>query len=89
MLNARGILVHPHEFDRVWVDSARALGLNRLGLHPVGGENAAQSLQDLLDRRAQLMPIMDYAHENGLAVEYEMHALSWLLPRSLFAAHPD
>lgn len=49
MFAYRGLLVHPHELDEVWIDQCLSLGLNMIGLHPVGGRQADQSLQGLLD----------------------------------------
>ena len=66
-------------------------GLNTLGLHPVGGENAAESLKRLLELqedpafREKLTSVRSF----GMQVEYEMHALRFLVPASLFSAHPD
>lgn len=85
----RGILVHPQELDTVWLEEAAALGLNVIGLHPVGGRAADQSLDDLLRSRDRLAPMLDRARSMGIRVEYEMHALSRLLPRAGFAKHPE
>lgn len=91
MLTHRGLLVHPYELDDHWLDTCASLHLNVLGLHPVGGKQADQSLQALIDMRnnPDFKRLLDRAGTLGLSVEYEMHALSWLVPRSLFADHPD
>lgn len=85
------LLVHPDEFTDRWIGRAAGLGLDVLGIHPVGGGGADKSLADLLARletpafRARI----DAARARGLAVEYEMHAASWLLPRTLFEEHSE
>lgn len=87
----RTLLVHPDEFTGKWIGRAAALGVDGLSIHPVGGRDAARSLEDLL---AQLetpayRSRIDAARARGLEVGYEMHAAGWLLPRSLFNAHPE
>ena len=87
----RGILVHPQELDGQWIDDAAQAGLNVLGLHPPGGVHAAQTLEEAIrlhgtDRFQKLLLRAQSAH---LTVEYEAHALGWLLPREMFSAHPD
>ena len=48
----RGIIVHPEELTREWIDRMADAGLNALGLHPVGGVHADQSLQRAIDLHA-------------------------------------
>ena len=33
--------------------------------------------------------LKDYAHSRGLEVEYEVHAMGYLLDRNLFETHPE
>ena len=91
MFAYRGLLVHPHELDAVWIDQCLSLGLNMIGLHPVGGRQADQSLQGLLDQHGDedFRLLLDRARCAGLLVNHEMHALSYLVPRSLAGEHPD
>jgi len=91
MLTHRGLLVHPHELDAQWLNTCASLGLNVIGLHPPGGVRANETLQSLLDlhREPGFRALLRQAGAMGLVVEYEMHALSWLVPRSMAAEHPD
>ena len=91
MITHRGLLVHPYELDDNWLDKCVSLGLNVIGLHPVGGKKADESLQALLDMQHEpaFERLLARASSLGLKVEHEMHALSWLVPRSLFAENPD
>jgi len=89
MIETRGILFHPQELDERWLERAAALGLNVIGLHPVGGVKADETLRAMLDGRDEMAPLLAKARAMGLKVEYEMHALSYLLPRTLFEEHPD
>lgn len=59
-----------------------------LGLHPVGGAESDAHVQQMLERQAQMRPLMNRARAMGITIEYEMHVLSYLMPRSLFAEHP-
>ena len=91
MFTYRGLLVHPHEWDETWLEQCLALKLNMVGLHPVGGRRADESLQALLDLHASpaFRASLDRARAAGLMVNHEMHALSWLVPRTMAAEHPD
>lgn len=90
MRERRGIIIHPEELDVTWPDRLKAAGLNVLGLHPVGGQEACASLERALYHR--LLPetrrLFSQFNRMGIEVEYEAHAMSWLLPRVLFASAP-
>ena len=91
VLAATALLVHPDEFNERWVDRAVKLGVDVLGIHPAGGGTADKSLEDLLREieTSEFRAKVDAAKRRGLKVEYEMHVASWLLPRILFAEHPE
>ena len=85
------IIVHPDELSKGWIDKAVRAGIGAIGIHPVGGNLAAQSLENLLrqTKTPEFRRLIDYAHEQGLIVEYEFHAMGYLLPRDLFETHPE
>lgn len=85
------ILIHTEELNRRWIDRMAEQGVNILGLHPVGGRNAAASLEHLVSelQTPHFRALLDYAAERGLEIEYEMHAASYLMPRRLFETHPE
>ncbi len=91
MIQRRGVIIHPHELSESWLKQAQVLQLNVLGLHPPGGPDAASNLAMMLEdlRTQRMQRLLDQAQTMGLTIEYEMHAVSYLLPRSLFASHPD
>lgn len=89
MIERRGIVIHPHELDDAWLNRCLDLRLNVLGLHPVGGLDADRSLRAMLDDLKHLQPLIDKARRMGICVEYEMHALSYLMPKTLFDKHPE
>jgi len=87
----KGVLVHPQELSVRWIEQAVREGIDVLGLHPVGGPKAKDScaaLVQLLDD-PEFLRLVDLAKEKGLTVEYEIHAMGWLLPRELFKTHPE
>lgn len=85
------LLIHPEELNKAWVDRLVKQGVEVLGLHPVGGNSAAQSAELLMKQVEDpaFRALIDYACDSGLQIEYELHAASYLLPRSLFDAHPE
>jgi Domain of unknown function (DUF4838) len=80
----RGIVLSPGELaDPAWVPRMAAAGLNVVALHA----DVEMTLTYVASAAGQAF--LRSAREAGLEVEYELHALSWLLPRDRFAAHPD
>jgi hypothetical protein len=85
------VLVHPSELSVKWIDRMVACGIDTLGIHPEGGSDAAKTLQRLLDllETDEYRMLIDYAKDKGLKVEYEFHAMGYLLERGLFDGHPE
>ncbi len=90
MAGARGIIIHPEELDETWVDRLLDARINTLGLHPVGGSAAPVSMEGAIERKnlPETRRILRRLRHSGITVEYEAHAMSWLLPRSLFPSVP-
>ena len=79
-----GAIIHPDELNIRWLERAHAAGINVLGLHPVGGVHADESLRAMIEDGflpERRVPVCRCARELGMDIEYEMHALSYLLPR--------
>ena len=87
----KGIIIHPDELCEKQIDRAAALGIDVLGIHPVGGKEAAESLAALVSllEDENFRRLIDRAKAAGMTVEYEFHAASYLLDRSLFDTHPE
>ncbi|MDR1464889.1 MAG: DUF4838 domain-containing protein [Oscillospiraceae bacterium] len=89
MINQKGLVIFPNEFDDDWAGRFLDTDLNLLGLHTFEGslgltlEQTAAWLQNPETRRR-----LDRMSRAGVAVEFESHALSWLLPRDVFARQP-
>ncbi|MBE6602119.1 MAG: DUF4838 domain-containing protein [Ruminococcaceae bacterium] len=90
MKNA-SLLIHPEELSRAWIDRIAEHCIPTLALHPVGGHRAHLSFADLLSKLEEpsYRALLDYAHERGLQIEYEIHAARYLLPAEEFDAHPE
>lgn len=90
-IQKRGILVHPEELTIKWLDWMQSARLNVLGLHPVGGRHAAETLEAAIDSHSipESARLRLEAAKRGITVEYEAHAAGWLLPRSLFSRVPE
>lgn len=86
-----GLLIHPDELSRTWIDRMADAGITTLGIHPVGGKRAPRTLSELLKRCGEpdFQALLDYAATRGLQIEYEFHAAGYLMPRTLFAEHPE
>ena len=85
------IIIHPEELSKKWIDRMVDGGVTVLGLHPRGGAEAAETLAELvrLFETEDFRELIDYAVERGLEIECEMHAARYLLPKELFADHPE
>lgn len=87
----RGIIIHPEEFEEYWIPRLRDARLNVLGIHPAGGKTAHESLEQAihLHNMPEYKRLRRLAGELGISIEYEMHAMRWLLPASLFSRVPN
>ena len=85
------LLIHPEELDKRWIDRLVEFNYDTLSLHPHGGDEASKSLNELLSllNKDEYRHLLDYAISKGLKIEYECHAMSYLLDRELFKTHPE
>jgi len=81
----RGVVLVPSDFSLDWVARMKDCGLNLLGLHMYQKENDLIPFLDSDEGKA----VLDAAREAEIDTEYEIHALSLLLPREHFEKHPD
>ena len=85
------LIIHPEELSRAWIDRAAEAGITVLGIHPKGGQRAPIYLAEMVEmmKTPEYRALIDYAHERGLEIEYEIHAASYLVPRALFHEKPE
>jgi hypothetical protein len=80
----RGMVFTPSDlYGPAWVPLMARAGLNLVALHG-SVEEVLEFTQTKVGRR-----FLAEAEAAGLEHEYELHAMSWLLPREQFSAHPD
>lgn len=85
------LIIHPDELNKRWIDRAYENGVSVIGIHCVGNLEAHLNLaRDLnLFKSESFKKNIDYAKSKGIEIEYELHAVSHLLPRDLFETHPE
>ena len=86
-----GAVIYINELNRFWVEQAKKSGISILGLHPIGGKTADKFIGEAIDliKKERFKSDIKALRDCGIAVEYEMHALSFMIPRRLFSIHPD
>ena len=86
-----GMIIHPGELSKKWIDRLADAGIDTLGIHPEGGAGAPKSLERLLEllKTPEYRALIDYAKRRGLKIEYECHAAGYLMDKSLFDSHPE
>lgn len=91
MLKDKGLLIHPDELTDYWVDMFIDSELGTIGIHPQGGVHGGAVVKKAIEfmQQAQTRRLIDKLESNGVVVEYEMHAVSYLLPRELFDKNPS
>ncbi len=87
----KGMIIHPDELSKKWVDRLAEKGIEVLGIHPCGGQFSFKYIEEMqsLMQTEEYRSLVDYAKGRGLTIEYELHAACYLLPRNLFAEHPE
>ena len=90
-MKKQGIIIHPEELTEQMLELLKNTNINVLGLHPAGGRNAARNLENflLLMETEEFQNKLQEVRKLGILIEYEMHVLSWLVPRELYADVPE
>lgn len=90
MIKHKGLIIHPNELTDYWVERLLSTDLNLLGIHPEGGVNGGSSVYAAAEwiKESETQRLLGILADNGIGIEYEMHALSWLLPRDIFGRQP-
>ena len=91
MLKERGIIIHAQDCGDYFAGRLEQTNLNVLGIHPEGGLAAHVSMQKCIDmlETEEWRRFHRRMEKAGIAVEFEMHALSWILERDKFDTHRD
>lgn len=85
-----GIIIHDTDIGAYWEKLFSESGLDTLGIHPAGGNDAHLTLEKFLSAQndPEVIGFIDRLSSKGVRIELECHALSWLLPRELFSKDP-
>ena len=85
------LIVHPDELSVKWIERLKSLEVDTLGIHSVGGTEAHEHLAKMIEgqKSDEVKSLFDLASSEGLSIEYELHAASYLLPRELFESHSE
>lgn len=91
MIKQKGLIIHPDELSDYWVERILSTDLNLLGIHPAGGINGGASVYSAAEviKKPETQRLIGILTDKGIDIEYEMHALSWLLPRDMFTKQPE
>ncbi len=91
MLKERGIIIHAQDCGDYFASRLEATHLNVLGIHPEGGVAAHVSMQKCINmlETEEWRNFHRRMEKAGIAVEFEMHALSWILERERFDRSPE
>lgn len=88
----RGVVVYPDDITSLglgeWERRIDRAGINLIGLHAATVNDPIDTLEAFIRSEAG-RAFLDLCARKGVDVEYELHALGTLLPRSLFDAHPE
>ena len=83
-----GVVIDPLELDENWVRRVNEGGIRLLGLHPNPKDSSPEGIAAWYGE-AENVRLLAVLRAAGVQIEWEVHALSWLLPRSLFETNPD
>lgn len=90
-INQRGLVLLYNDLFPKWKDTFKKANLNILGVHAVPTNGSESSVEYLLDwlKEKKNKDLLGEFENQGIQVEYEIHALPWLLKRSYFEQHPE
>lgn len=87
-----GVVVYPDDITSLgleeWGRRIDLSGIRLIGLHAATSNDPIDTLETFI-RSDGGRAFLDLCREKGVDVEYELHALETLLPRSLFETHPE
>lgn len=91
MIKLKGVVVHPDEITEKWKEIILHSDIRLLGIHPVGGQDSHLRIRELIKTGlgTEQQKILEELIQNGIGIEYELHAMSLLLPREEFPRHPE
>ncbi|MCI8435410.1 MAG: DUF4838 domain-containing protein [Clostridia bacterium] len=88
MANNNGVVIINQDFSIDWMDLLSECNLKTIGLHSLYSTGGLDGhLNWLLNENTQ--KLLEKFESNGFTIEHQLHAVDWLLPRSLFKVYPE
>lgn len=88
----RGVVIYPDDITTVgleeWSRRIDLAGINLIGLHAATNNDPIDTLEAFI-RSDMGRDFLALCESKEVDVEYELHALEYLLPRDLFDTHPE
>ena len=87
-MKTKGIIIINKDFSLDWLNLLLESGFNTVGLHSLYQYGGLEGyINWLLQEDTQAL--LKKFEQSGIIIEHQLHAVDWLLPRSLFAIHPE
>jgi len=88
----RGVVIYPTDIASVGIDEWKKRielsGINLIGIHAATFMEPIDSLEVFM-KSGLGQQLLQMCNESHVDVEYELHAVQYLLPRGLYEAHPE
>jgi len=92
MVERKGIVLDLYDLHDEWPDLLQRAGVNVLGIHNWSMDNRfSEKIDEIIAyfRSAEGAGMLEALKKRGIEVEFELHAMSWLLPREWFSRFPE
>ncbi len=92
MIDRKGIVLDLDDLHEAWPELLQRAGVNVLGIHNWSGDNRfSEKIDEMVAyaRSAEGGGMLEAMQKRGIEIEYELHAMSWLLPREWFSRFPE
>lgn len=82
------IIIINRDLCEEWLDVLTECGIATIGLHSLYQYGGIDEFLNWLNR-ADVRNLLQKFKNAGIEIEYQLHAVNWLLPRGLFSVHPE
>ena len=87
-MKTKGIIIINKDFSIEWLDLLLKSGFNTVGLHSLYQYGGVEGHLNWWVKEETQNLIAEFENK-GIVIEHQLHAVDWLLPRSLFETHPE
>ena len=82
------IIIINRDLCEEWLGVLKECGIGTIGLHSLYQYGGIDEFLNWLNR-ADVRNLLQKFKNAGIEIEYQLHAVNWLLPRGLFSVHPE